>query len=210
VLDDNGLKFVCLGRAYRIRRDDDFFANVLQSMETPYPHTLRAAARFVQDIAAASDLSQPIPELKVNDPAALMLEVLGSTPMLAPSGAMFALEDVTRVLRHFAATVGVPARVTLEEMAEFTSTGWQGNAQCAIMPLNPKQLFQIKLFPDGCKVSILEELQLKGVKETGQRMALTETVPAHAEALLDLLDSWLARGVLVKDGQQLRFRKPDA
>jgi hypothetical protein len=28
--------------------------------------------------------------------------------------------------------------------------------------------------------------------------------------LLDLLDSWLARGVLVKDGQQLRFRKPDA
>lgn len=209
VLDDNGLMFVCLGRAYRIRRDDDFFANMLQNMGTPYPHTLRAAAKFVQDIAAATDLSQPLPELAVKDAPALTQTVLGSTPLLAPTGTLFALEDVARVLRHFAGIVGVPARVTLEEMLEFTDRR-QSTVQCAIMPLNPKQLFQLKLDSEGCKISVMEELQLKGVKEVGQLVTLTETVPAHAEAVLDLLNSWLARGLLVKDGQQLRFLKPQA
>jgi tetratricopeptide (TPR) repeat protein len=120
------------------------------------------------------------------------------------------LDEVARLLEDFLYSHCGPGRkwkVELRQMLKFRPDGPPETVNAALVDLcqTPQALLQVTATPTEYTVTILAERPIPGTPQTGFSDAITETVPARPEALLDLFNGFLDKGILVKAGNQLRY-----
>jgi hypothetical protein len=96
--------------------------------------------------------------------------------------------------------------ISVEEMAEFQKDV-RGQMSVTSSPgamlhlaHDPALTVRVVLKPPNCLVHILQELMIPGVPQPALECLVSDTIPARAEPLLDLLNAWVARGVLYQSG----------
>ena len=119
------------------------------------------------------------------------------------------LDVVAGVLEGFAYSHCGPGRrwkVELRQMHLFRPDGSPETFDAALLDLcqTPQALLQVTATPTEYTVKILEERAVPGAPRPCLFDALSETIPAQADALLDLLNSFIDKGFLVKTGDQLK------
>lgn len=225
----------CLARLYCLRADDQLLTAMLRSFCGDLPLASEELVGVVRAASADVDLAAPLPPLAVDDPLALLKKLMAETfveqrpePLPAPaphaapepgfdlSAPLRSLDDAARVLYHFGIFhYGIAAQpVTLEEMLEYRKDVrgqlTTANTPGAVLPLSqsPELLIRVTLSLDECTVRLMQEFQLPNTNQSALKAVQSEHIPALGHALLGLLNEWVTKGVLVKQGQQLRYGGP--
>lgn len=225
----------CLARLHRLRADDQLLTVMLRSFCGDLPLASEELLGVIRAASADVDLAAPLAPLAVDDPGALLKTLMAETfveqrpePLPAPtphaapepgfdlSAPLRSLDDAARVLHHFGLFhYGLAAQpVTIEEMLEYRKDVrgqlTTANTPGAVLPLSqaPELLIRVTLSLDECTVRLMQEFQLPNTNQTALKAVQSEHIPALGHALLGLLNEWVTRGVLVKQGQQLRYGGP--
>ncbi len=218
-----------LSRLQRLRPDDEMLATLLNDLCGEAALAAEELARLVRAASADVDLTAPFAPLAVDDPAALLKKLMAETFVAAPSAPppsapppepdfnttapLQSLDEVRRALRHFAiAHAGLSApNVRLEAMTEYRKDT-RGQMTTSLTPgvvwqlsANPELILRVTLTADECVVRLMQELPLPGAAEAALKAMRSEHLPARGDALLDVLNAWVAEGVLVKHGGQFRY-----
>ena len=120
------------------------------------------------------------------------------------------LDKVARVMEQFAYSHCGPGRgwkVELREMYRFQPNRPPEAYNAALLNLCqvPQAFIQVIVTPAEYTVKINVEKQLPGVDQTCLSEVTSDTIPAQADALLGLLNSFVDKGILVKLGDQLHY-----
>lgn len=259
LLEDFGQQLLCLSRAYRLRPDDPRLAQGVEFMCEPFPHAAADVFHVIKELSQTVDLTRPLPELTLTNPAAVLRELLPeiftaaapppndaadadaayaaltdacATPASAPAPYVEALEtfsepepvgptpihtvnDAEYVLVQFARSHLGPSNeprwgVGVEAMKEFGKNGALRSVPGAVLPLSPdpEQCIRVTMEDHTCVVHIMQEFQIPNTPHKGLKPAFIEKCAARADALLDLLNSFVMRGLLVKLGNRLLYFDP--
>lgn len=231
VLEGFEQRLLCWSRAYRLRPDDLYFGGIAEYICAGRPHAVGEVLWLIQETSQAIDLGQPLADLVVSDPAQGVQSLLLDLPQAAPTagprwagraGPLVSLGEVTHILAQFAsAQLGPPApglsvsprwTISVEEMAEFQKdmSGQMSvtSSPGAMLHLahDPALTVRVVLKPPNCLVHILQELMIPGVPQPALESLVSDTIPARAEQLLELLNDWVARGVLYQSGGEWHCR----
>lgn len=121
------------------------------------------------------------------------------------------IDRAARVMEQFAYAQCGPGRrwkVELKEMYRFRPHRPHEVYNAALLDLCqvPPAFIQVTVTPAEYTVLILTEKKLPDVDRITLSTVASETIPAQADALLGILNSFVDKGILVKVGDQLRYR----
>jgi tetratricopeptide (TPR) repeat protein len=293
LLEDFGQQLLCLSRACRLRPDEAVLKPLVQQLCAAQPETADDVWQVIQEASPSVDLTQPVPEIALANPAAVLrellpevfvsaaperptpanaasappveaerfetdepedddlqsssyseapvmnkpveaapapkpaaeaetryVEVFDSFSELEPVGASLleTVRDAGRVLVHFALSHLGPApasdetrwRVGIENVTEFGRNGALTPRPGATLQLasDPEVCVRVMLADHTCTVHLMQEFQIPNTPLKGLKPAHTEQCLARADALLDMLNNFVARGLLVKLGRRLLYFDP--
>ncbi|MBE9068303.1 hypothetical protein IQ260_16750 [Leptolyngbya cf. ectocarpi LEGE 11479] len=98
--------------------------------------------------------------------------------------------------------------VSVEYTREFSPDGKTDLRQCAILDFQHIPMTSIWILlndPEHYTVRIMTELKIPGLPKSGLIIAREDIIEAQSRALWELLDRYLWQGLLVKDGNKLRY-----
>jgi tetratricopeptide (TPR) repeat protein len=120
------------------------------------------------------------------------------------------LDRVARVMEQFAyaqCSPGLGWKVELREMYRFQPNRPPETYNAALLDLCqiPQAFIQVTVTPTEYAVKINVEKRLPGIDRMCLSEVASDMIPAQVDVLLDLLNSFVDRGIIVKVGRQLRY-----